>query len=793
MISLSIPQQLALLAKPHLRALGLSFSIFLENWIFLRAKIRKFSAMKTSQISDSFVVGYVAEGNMMTEEIPKEHVEQAETDAKTTVNYGRPTTLSTMLTSLMIPARSLESIMLLPMHSQMTATVASIANGESLTSPESLSAIEKARQIGREPQDTRSDIVVASEPRDTEKSPMTETELSEPATGTTIASYRTEASSPVNSSPEEHIVLSWRQKMLLLGIDGEKASPWYSHRRIKEKLDPVPTIAPRVQEIMDANELTVFGSKRPPIDPASIEETHQSPPRLPNKAPASDLSKTFRSVLDLTNATVAGAALEFHPQTWRGMDTGRLTKAEPSTTPLPRTGSTPAYNPLAAEWCPSEKRSVTSKFSVYLPCLTLTNATDTLEGVQARFARPQLTVTVPNTSSASAVEHRENARMLEWVQRTHPLQLSKGEIVHLRLEPVQKLTSAATTTTTISTSPTNAAQELGPNKIFNTRRFTITAPLDTTQLHTRPTLAQRRAERQLAQSQLVVSQSAPNTATLQPASLHTAFGSGKPTTESPSPSATASLPGQLHQVSHTQSLTWKRPANPGLDPESVHPEFARWIRVEQDLLRMGLIKRVPGKPDSGSFVVPKTFEQWLEFRAGRTEDALEENAARIRKRHFEIESARKMRKLHGYDNVQSDISQSHRPGRCVKIEPAMGGKHYRDNRGTVLANLSIWSPWYQPTEERPEALWPCLEEMKEEGDERHTSSFGRFPPLPRVPGNPTVVWKVKPMIPALHFDEVWKLPNKDSWSELYNQKPRDAEEGHMEELIGQSLLEAINS
>ena len=152
-----------------------------------------------------------------------------------------------------------------------------------------------------------------------------------------------------------------------------------------------------------------------------------------------------------------------------------------------------------------------------------------------------------------------------------------------------------------------------------------------------------------------------------------------------------------------------------------------------------------------------------------------------------------IRKIYGFENVHGHFSQSHRASKCVKIEQAMEGKDYHDGRGTVLAHPSVWSPWYQPTEERPEALWPCLEEMKEEGDERHTSAFGRFPALPRVPGNPTVVWKVKPVIPALPFDEVWKVPSKDTWAELYAQEPHDPEEGYIKELIGQSLLDVINS
>ena len=423
------------------------------------------------------------------------------------------------------------------------------------------------------------------------------------------------------------------------------------------------------------------------------------------------------------------------------------------------------------------------------------NTTDTPEGVQTHSSRSKLNLTVPNSPIVSTPEQTDNARMLDWVKRLYPLQLSNGESVHSIPRSRQRLTSAATEATTSNKGLVDATQQLRPNEVFTPRRTTITAPADATQLQYRPTLAQRRAEKQLAQSQVAVSQSAPNTARLQLASLHKARGSEEPATVIPSQSssAIASQPGQLHKVSHTQSSTWKRPTHSGLDHYSVHPEIAKWTKVERDLLQMGLIKRAPGKPDCGSFVVPKTFEQWLEFRAGRMDDALEKNAAEIRKRNLEVEVATMFCKIHGLDNAHSSSSRSHKFSKGVKTQPAMGGKNYFDGRGTVLAQASIWSPWYQPTEERPEALWPCPEEMKEEGDERHTSAFGRFPALPRVPGNPTVVWKVKPLILALPFDNVWKLPNKNTWAEVHGQKPYDPEEGHMEELIGQSLLGAINS
>ena len=403
----------------------------------------------------------------------------------------------------------------------------------------------------------------------------------------------------------------------------------------------------------------------------------------------------------------------------------------------------------------------------------------------------------PETTPICVSDSTDNARVLEWAKNVPPLQLSKGTVDNMPLRPGQTLTSMSTILGVPGESPIHGPQEMMRGGTFVPRRTKIVAPLDTTRLYHGPALAQRRADKQLAKSSAEFVQSAPDLALLRPATLHTAPVSGVsvPITSSQaacssSSQATSSQP--LYLASHTQSLAWKRPANLGVEHCSVNPELAKWTKVEQDLLRMGLIKRVPGKLDSGSFVVPKTFEQWLEFRAGRAEDALAENATKIRRRNFEVEVAERLRKIHSFDSIHGYLTPHHGFGKRVKIGHTMGGKDYRDGRGTVLAHPSTWSPWYQSTEERPEALWPCLEEMKEEGDERHTSAFGRFPALPRVPGNPTVVWKVKPVISALPFDEVWKLPNKDTWADLYCQKPRDSDEGYMEGLVGQSLLDAID-
>ena len=208
-------------------------------------------------------------------------------------------------------------------------------------------------------------------------------------------------------------------------------------------------------------------------------------------------------------------------------------------------------------------------------------------------------------------------------------------------------------------------------------------------------------------------------------------------------------------VTHTNARTW---INPRM------AEHERWLEVERNLKRMELIPRSP--------FVPHTFEEWLHFRSGRLEDEREEQARKLANR----------RASNVY--IQSGIAP-------VKVRSAMGGRRFVDGRSTVLCMPTMWSPWYSPTETRPQALWPCPEEMKEEGDERNTSRFGRFLGLPRVPGNETVVWKQKHYLPPLPFDDVWRRPNAETFEDMRRQTETDVME-KMVWLLGKSLMDALD-
>lgn len=197
-------------------------------------------------------------------------------------------------------------------------------------------------------------------------------------------------------------------------------------------------------------------------------------------------------------------------------------------------------------------------------------------------------------------------------------------------------------------------------------------------------------------------------------------------------------------------------------------EKERWEKVEENLGRMELINRSP--------FVPHNFNEWLEHRKGCAMD---------RKRREE-------RKLEEKQAASRRDPRLPPPGPRVKIVPfAMGGKVFNDGRSMVLAMPTIWNHWYTPTEEHPQALWPCAEEMKWEGDERKTSKFRRFPALPRYPGNETVAFKHRYILPMLPFDEVWKLPTAESVAAATETTPAE-EMQEMEELLGKGLLDAID-
>ncbi|KAJ9661248.1 hypothetical protein H2201_006607 [Coniosporium apollinis] len=92
--------------------------------------------------------------------------------------------------------------------------------------------------------------------------------------------------------------------------------------------------------------------------------------------------------------------------------------------------------------------------------------------------------------------------------------------------------------------------------------------------------------------------------------------------------------------------------------------------------------------------------------------------------------------------------------------PALNGKLLSACQGAVLSQYTIWCrnwdvPW------KPHAPWPGYKERQWEGDDRNHTNVGRFLPLPRLPGNPTVTFSHIPAIEIFPFDEVRRIPTME--------------------------------
>ena len=201
--------------------------------------------------------------------------------------------------------------------------------------------------------------------------------------------------------------------------------------------------------------------------------------------------------------------------------------------------------------------------------------------------------------------------------------------------------------------------------------------------------------------------------------------------------------------SHTNSLTWIKPKN------AVEEQ---WEKVNANLRKMELNTRSP--------FVPQSYTEYLAHLRGLREESV-------------IKQKKRMEYLRR--NLEIDLE-------ITKIHSAFGGRSFNDGNSGVLCLPTIWSTCRLITVQRPEAPWPCREEMKEEGDERNTSGFRRFPALPRVPGNVTVNWKQRSVLPQLPLDQVWLRPTAESLAETQSDADDVEEAGKMTDMLGSSLL-----
>ena len=79
--------------------------------------------------------------------------------------------------------------------------------------------------------------------------------------------------------------------------------------------------------------------------------------------------------------------------------------------------------------------------------------------------------------------------------------------------------------------------------------------------------------------------------------------------------------------------------------------------------------------------------------------------------------------------------------------------------------------------------------MKEEGDERNTSGFGRFPALPRVTENSTVNYKHQRVLIPTGLDEVWPPPIPSA----YQVPTEELDDDYARMLLGKDLAGALDA
>lgn len=188
-------------------------------------------------------------------------------------------------------------------------------------------------------------------------------------------------------------------------------------------------------------------------------------------------------------------------------------------------------------------------------------------------------------------------------------------------------------------------------------------------------------------------------------------------------------------------------------------EYERWQVVKNNLKSMELIPRSP--------FVPRTFSEWLTHR----QEMKEINIKGLKRKIKDREAIAAL----GQD-------QEH-------VKKAFAGKDFKkDGNSGVLALKTVWTPWNNSKLDRPQAPWPCQQEMREEGDERNTSGFGRFPALPRAAANETVNYKHRAVIPATPLDSVWPVPP----AEMLDDGVGELEDPYGKAQLGGDLLAALD-
>lgn len=82
------------------------------------------------------------------------------------------------------------------------------------------------------------------------------------------------------------------------------------------------------------------------------------------------------------------------------------------------------------------------------------------------------------------------------------------------------------------------------------------------------------------------------------------------------------------------------------------------------------------------------------------------------------------------------------------------------NYGRALGAKTIWCKDWKNGKDYI-APWPCMAELKWEGDDRAKTGVGRYPPLPREQGPPSIPWNQLQAVEQYPIDQIARIPTME--------------------------------
>lgn len=121
----------------------------------------------------------------------------------------------------------------------------------------------------------------------------------------------------------------------------------------------------------------------------------------------------------------------------------------------------------------------------------------------------------------------------------------------------------------------------------------------------------------------------------------------------------------------------------------------------------------------------------------------------------------------------AEQAQSNGNGMALQIQPmspaqqdmmarcGLNGNFNRiGNYGRALGERTIWCDDWQNGKDEI-APWPCLAELKWEGDDRAKTGVGRYPPLPREQGPVGLPWNQLQAVEQYPIDQIARIPTME--------------------------------